>query len=166
MSATWRTHVAASVAHVTNTAASLLRREGECEFVGRDPWPEVAAYLYQVLVRAVARETTLFKASPAYKRRRSLRTRRVAVADFVDAMVVRLRFRLSRLFAATMDADALASAKQALALRHQTDGKLRHVMGKPRFADAAEAGWQAGGRVTLAHGVAGADGRPLAIGSD
>ena len=166
VSATWRTSVAASVAYVTGTAPILLPAEGAYEFVGRDPWPDVAAYLYQVLVRAVERETATFKTTSAYKRRRTLSTRRAAVGDFVNAMVVRLRVRLLQLFSATLDADARAAAKQALVARHPDSSTIRNVTGKPRFADASDAGWDAGNRVTLTHGVAGADGRPRAIGSD
>lgn len=166
VSATWRTSLAASVGYVTSTAPILLPDDGAYEFVGREPWPEVAAYLYQVLVRSVERETATFKATSAYKRRRTTRTRRAAVADFVNAMVVRLRVRLLQLFRATLDAGARAAAKQALASRHPDSNTIQNVPGKPRFADAADAGWDAGNRVTLTHGVAGADGRPLAIGSD
>ena len=161
--ATWRTHIAASVQHVTNTAGVHLIGAGEIEFVGRDPWPEVAAYLYSVLVRAVDRETARFKKGGTYKRRRTPKTRRAAVADFVSLLTVRLRLRLIELFRDTISEPAHQEAHQALALRRS--GAVAHSMSprKVRFSKAADAGWEAGGNVTLAHGVAGPDGRPLAI---
>lgn len=162
--ATWRTCIAASVRHATNTAGVHLIGSGEIEFVGRDPWPEVAAYLYAVMVQAVERETARFKTGDTYKRRRTLKTRRVAVADFVSALTVRLRLRLMELFRDTISQPAREEAKQALAVRYT--GTLAHTLPprKVRFSEAAGEGWAAGGNVTLSHGVAGPDGRPLALG--
>lgn len=160
--ATWRTRLSGAVGYVTNTAPILLPGSAEMEFVGRDPWPEVAAYLYAVLVGAVRREATAFKRSETYKRRRTVKTKRAAMADFTMAMVLRLRERLLELFAATLDADARASAQSALALRHPVSEAIAQKPLKPRFHAALAAGWAAGGNVTLTHGVGG-DGRPLAI---
>lgn len=161
--ATWRTHVLGSVMHVTNTAAILLPDCEAVEFVGRDPGPEIAAYLYQVLTTAVLREQALFKATPTYKRRRTVKTRRAALQDFADGMVVRLRSRLLELFRPTLNAEAQREAKNALRLRHTDTKPLDQKDRKNRFDDARGAGWRAGGNVTLSHGVAGPDGRPLAI---
>lgn len=161
--ATWRTHVASSVAHVTNTAAIYVSHKGGWEFVGRDPWPEVAAYLYQVLVRSVAKETNLFKGTDTYRRRRNTRTRRAATASFTDALVSRLRNRLLELFRSSIDADARAFAHQALSRRYSQTEIFGHKTRVPQFKDAARAGWQAGGRVTISQGVGGAGGPPLQI---
>lgn len=162
--ATWRTHIAATVQTVTNTAGVHLAGSGSIEFVGRDPWPEVAVYLYSVMVQAVERETIRFKATDTYKRRRTLKTRRAAVADFVYFLTIRLRFRLIELFRTTISEPARDEAERALALRHT--GTVTHTLPprKVRFSQAAGQGWVAGGNVTLSHGVAGPDGRPLAIG--
>ncbi|OYY06767.1 MAG: hypothetical protein B7Y70_16050 [Rhizobiales bacterium 35-68-8] len=162
--ATWRTHIAGSVQHVTNTAGVHLTGSGAIEFVGRDPWPEVAAYLYAVMVQAVERETARFKTGEFYKRRRTLKTRREAVADFVAGLTVRLRARLLELFRDTISEAAQEEAHLALALRRS--GAVAHTRSprKVRFSEAAGEGWVAGGNVTLSHGVAGPDGRPLAIG--
>lgn len=163
--ATWRAHISASVAHVTSTAAILLPDSQEIEFVGRAPGPEVAAYLYAVLTGAVLREQSRFKATDEYCRRRTTRTRRAALADFAFGMVLRLRRRLWDLFASSLNADARAAARQALLVRHTDTEKFSWAPKKPRFQSATTAGYQAGGKVTLAHGVArGADGQPLAIG--
>lgn len=164
VNATWRTHIASSVQEVTNTAGIHRRAMQQIEFVGRDPWPEVAAYLYAVMVRAVEREVAVFKASDTYKRRRTLRTRRTAVADFISFMTVRLRIRLMELFRSTISEPARIEAQQALALRHTSAVTIRVKPHKVRFSEAAADGWAAGGNVTLSHGVAGPDGRPLAIG--
>lgn len=162
--ATWRTHIVATIMTVTNTAAITIPDKGEVEFIGRDPWPEVAAYLYSVIVRAVEREVAGFKAGSIYKRRRTLRTRRAAVADFISLMTVRLRRRLLELFRSTMSGAAHKEAQQSLAARYSTAITLRPPERAVRFSDAAGAGWVAGGNVALSHGVAGPDGRPLAIG--
>lgn len=161
--ATWRTPLVTRIARVTNTAAVLIPHEEQIEFLGRAPWPEIAAYLYQVLVRAVDREATAFKVTGAYKRRRTTKTRRIAVADFIDAMVTRLRMRLNDLFAKTVNDEAGQEARNALAARHGPTETMKPPVRQPRYHDAIGAGWQAGGNVTLAHGVAGPDGRPLAI---
>jgi hypothetical protein len=39
-------------------------------YVGRDPWPEAAAYLHAVVIGAARRALTEFKGSVAYRRRR------------------------------------------------------------------------------------------------
>lgn len=162
--ATWRSHIAASVQHVTNTAGVHLTGSGAIEFVGRGAWPEVAAYLYAVMVQAVERETAKFKTCDFYKRRRTLKTRRVAVADFVSALTIRLRVRLLELFRDTISEAAQEEAHQALALRRSGAVARSLPPRKVRFSEAAGEGWVAGGNITLSHGVAGPDGRPLAIG--
>ncbi len=161
---TWRTPLAATVATVTNTAAILLVGRAEIEFIGRDPGPEIAVYLYTVLVRAVERAARGFKEGPIYRRRRTTKTRRAALHDFAASMVQRLRSRLFDLFRGLCDKASAEAALCALTTRYGDTRGLSAPTKKVRFADAAVVGWRAGGDVTLAHGVAGADGRPLAIG--
>lgn len=162
--ATWRMDIASSVQAVTNTAGIHLVGTGEIEFVGRDPWPEVAAYLYAVMVQAVDREVARFKAGDTYKRRRTLKTRRAAVADFISYLTIRLRVRLMELFRDTISQPARDEAKQVLAVRYTRTVTRSQPPRKVRFSEAAGEGWAAGGSVTLSHGVAGPDGRPLALG--
>lgn len=162
--ATWRSILAAAVSSVTNTASILHPVTAEIEFIGRDPGPVIAAYLYTVLVRAVERAAREFKETTFYRRRRTTKTRKAALNDFATAMVLRLRFRLYELFAATIDKGAQETAWRALTNRYPTSTKMTAPKRKEQFSAAADAGYRAGGDVTLAHGVAGADGRPLAIG--
>lgn len=162
--ATWRSTLAAAIATVTNTASILRPDLSEIEFIGRDPGPEIAAYLYTVLVRAVERSAREFKETSVYRRRRTIKTRRTALLDFTAGMVQRLRLRLYQLFRPTIDKGASEAAGRALAARFPDSHGWSAPQKKERFVDAAGAGWRAGGDVTLAHGVGGADGRPLAIG--
>lgn len=162
--ATWRTQVAGIVAHVTNTSAIFLPTTSTVEFIGRDPGPEIAAYLYAVIVGAVERASREFKTTTEYTRRRTTKTRRTALFDFANGMVRNLRFRLILMFRSTMSDEALAASKRALDIRYPDSRTRKAPDHKPRFANAADAGWQAGKKVTLAHGVAGPEGRPLAIG--
>lgn len=162
--ATWRSHVSSSCAHITNTAAILLPDDEEIEFIGKLPGPEIAAYLYAVLCRAVEREVEQFKFTAEYRKRRTVKTRRIALTDFRTAMTLRLRRRLFELFRATSDSNERALAHQALKSKHLDSETLPSKMAVPRFGGAVAAGWAAGGKVTLAHGVGGKDGKPLAIG--
>lgn len=160
--ATWRTDVMRAVGHVTNTA--VIRFPGSrVEFIGRDPGPEVAAYLYAVIVNAIIRASRDFKEGAEYRRRRTTKTRRAALVDFATGMELRLRVRLFELFRPTMSAEDRKAAQQALAERYPDSRKAAPLDRKPRFDSAHSAGYAAGSTVTLAHGVGGADGRPLAI---
>ena len=161
---TWRSTVAGIVSYVTNSSSVLHPEEKRIEFIGRDPGPEIAAYLYAVLVNAVERGVREFKEGQVYKRRRTTATRKVAVGDFISGMVVRLDVRLRELFHPTISKEARAEAKSALALRYPRLVNWSPPKKKTRFNEALNAGWRAGEKVTLAHGVAGPDGRPLAVG--
>lgn len=159
---TWRSDVARVVAHVTNTA--VIRFPGsEVEFIGRDPGPEVAAYLYAVIVNAIIRASRDFKETSEYRRRRTTKTRRAALGDFATGMELRLRSRLIEMFRPTMSEADRRAAKQALVERHPDSRIANRPDRKPRFDSVVNAGYAAGASVTLAHGVDGADGRPLAI---
>lgn len=160
--ATWRARVAGAVCVATNTAA-VFHPGTAFEFIGRAPGPEVAAYLYAVMTNAIVRGSRDFKWSAEYRRRRTTKTRRAALADFATGMVARLRIRLFELFRSTMSDDELKAARRALAEWHPNTQRMGMPDRKPRFADAVAAGLDAGRSVTLAHGVGGADGRPLAI---
>ncbi len=161
---TWRVTVASVAATVTNTAVVLRRDEKMVEFMGPAPGPEIAAYLYAVLVNAVERSAREFKDGPIYRRRRTYKTRKTCLLDFRNAMVVSLCARLKLLFAGTMSAEARGRADRALAVRYPKTRTVSHSNKKSRFDGAAFAGHLAAKDVTIAHGVAGGDdGRPLAL---
>ena len=162
--ATWRTTVAVTVADVSNTAAIIHPQTASVEFLGRDPGPEVAAYLYAVVVNAIVRASREFKETAEYRRRRTTKTRRAALIDFANGMGLRLRGRLFEMFRPTLSKEARDAARAALDLKYPDARNWKAPKGKIRFEGAADAGYRAGGEVTLAHGVADAGGRPLAIG--
>jgi len=148
------------VAYCTNTAPTFVHEHGkrgaELVFVGRDPGPEIAAYLVAVLNRAVDTGIAEFKAGTFYRRRRSDATRRAAVRDFTIGMVGRLSRRLIEIFGPSIDKKANALAKAARDERFAGALPVSGPSGgKVRFDDAAWSGWVAGNRVNLAQGVAG-----------
>lgn len=150
----WRNALAAVIGRCTNTA--VITTPGECvTFIGKAPGPEIAAYLREVLARAVPAEVAAFKAGTFYRRRRSVATRRQAVADFTDGLVNRLMVRLLEMFKPSMDEQLRLEAKKARDARYP-DSAVRSLPSREtRFADARRAGYAAGGKVPLSHGVAG-----------
>lgn len=160
-----RSRLWATIASYTNCAVTFLGG-GEVEYVGREPWPEVARYLHEVTNRAIDRELRTFKATKWYKRRSSLRARRAAAFDFTEAMVIRLQRKMANLFDGTY---SIAAGKQAIAERDRRHSDLKTVpvtprRGKlPRYDRAGIAGMEAGSGVTLSHGVDRAGDAPLLI---
>lgn len=153
----WREKLSAAIGFVTNCAYVLDLDRHEMVFVGREPGPDIAAYLRDVCFRAVDRAVPEFKQTSHYRRRRKLATRRLASGQFIDGMVIRLMARLSEIFRPVMSAPAREEAKQALMRR--VSGQIISTPFKPlkrRASGAAEAGWRAGGDVSLHHGVDGA----------
>ena len=155
------------VAHCTNTASVIVTfvvpPKTEVTFVGREPGPQIATYLLAVLNRAIAHEVKKFKSSTFYRRRRSLSTKRQAVADFTVGLVWRLRERLLEIFAPSVSDDAREAAHGALAERYPSASSIAHKKHQTRYSDAIWNGWDAGNNVNLARGVSGSE-EPLAIG--
>lgn len=156
------------VGYCTNTAPTFLHVPGktgaELVFVGRDPGPEIAAYLVAVLNRAIDTSIADFKAGEFYRRRRSDSTRRAAVRDFTVGMVRRLQRRLIEIFGPSISKQANAVASAARAERFPGSLPVATSSDKMRFADAVWSGWNAGNRVNLSHGVGGGSPAPRQIG--
>lgn len=156
------------VAFCTNTAPTIRHVPGkhgaELIFVGRDPGPEVAAYLVEVLNRALDTAIAEFKAGPFYVRRRTQATRRAAAKDFTQGMVRRLANRLLKIFGPTISKDANAIAMAAREQRFEGAKAINRAAAKTRFDDAIWSGWVAGSRVNLAQGVNGSAITPRQIG--
>lgn len=165
LKATWRSKVANIITFCTNTAVIRLVEEDGARivFIGREPGPEIALYLRDVCFRAVERETRQFKTSVFYRRRRNLATKRAAVADFIDGLVIRIGVRLVDLFEPLRDPHALQIARSELARRFPDVTTSRMPSRSRRVAEAKVAGWAAGGRVDIDRGVTGST-APLAIG--
>lgn len=161
---TVRTSLWAMVARATNCPAQLNGGFGPgITFVGKTPGPQIAVYLVAVLDRAVDRELDVFKTTPAYRRRRTVATRRQACSDFVTGLCRRLGNRLLDLFADTISEEAF---EQAVKVRdHRLPGGVAAKLPSRgvRFEDAASAGWRAGGNVPLSRGVGGEE-QPRQIG--
>ncbi|HEV2501632.1 MAG TPA: DUF2786 domain-containing protein [Mesorhizobium sp.] len=153
------------IASCTNTAVLIHTTNGvsEVEFIGRAPGPEIAVYLRDVTERAIDRAVREFKTGPFYKRRRGLKSKRAAVADFSDGMVIRLHYRLVEVFGAVRDKSARQEAQQALATRYPDTGTITQREAPQRHDQARNEGWRAGEQVTLANGVT-SDSAPLQIG--
>ncbi|MCZ7469030.1 DUF2786 domain-containing protein [Agrobacterium sp. O3.4] len=133
-------------------------------FFGREPGPQIAAYLFEVCENAIKHELSKFRAGDFYQRRRSAKTKRKAVDDFTLGLVQRLAVRLRALFAQSKSGAALLEAEAYLDRRHPHTGTVKQKAHKPRFDEAEHAGWQAGERVNLSHGVDGASSAPRLIG--
>lgn len=142
------------IGNATNCQTLLDGHGDRVVYVGAAPGPEIAAYLMQVCDRAIDRESRAFRATTWYKRRRTLRAKRAASDDFVDAMITRLGARIVKLFEASRDRAALEAARAAAqSLFQTTPVNLREAA--DRYSAARARGWIAGGDVTIAHGVAG-----------
>lgn len=148
------------VAHCTNTACTFVcvagERGSEVVFVGRDPGPEIAAYLVAVLNRAIDTAIAEFRAGRFYRRRRSPVTRRAAVQDFTQGMILRLSRRLIEIFRASIDKAANAQAIAARDARFADARDITAPSRATRYDDALWSGWDAADRVNLTHGVGGA----------
>ena len=153
---TLRMKLWSTIARCTTTAAILDEDEKgpRVDFIGRAPAPEIACYLREVCDRAIDREITTFKAGTFYRRRRSMATKRAAVVDFTAGMVGRMRVRLEELFAEREGAPAEREAARAERDRRYPNASSASAPKyEPKFYDALGAGYSAGNRVQLAHGV-------------
>jgi len=151
-----RTALIGVIAVCTNCAATLRSDWSPCViYLGKTPGPEIATYLTVVCDRAIDRAVAEFKATPEYKRRRTVSTRRQAVQDFTVGIVARLNKRLGEMFGASIDDDARAEAVRVRDQRMPGTGKVSLPERKVRFGDAADAGLAAGRNVQLAQGVNG-----------
>ncbi|MBB4954376.1 hypothetical protein H4S14_004141 [Agrobacterium vitis] len=141
----------------TNTAIMLMTGvDTRRIFIGLEPGPSVAAYLYVVLDRAIDREIATFKAGPFYRRRRNISTRRQAVSDFTAGLVDRLAQRIFEMFSPTRSSEAWQNALKARDQRYPDAETINARARKDiRFDTANASGRLAGDNVSLAHGVNG-----------
>lgn len=153
---TLRTGLLGTIAVCTNSVATLHSGWQPCViFLGKAPGPQIATYLHAICDRAIDRAIADFKQTPEYRRRRTLATRRAAVADFTAGMVERLSGRLYMMFRDGVDADARAAAARVRDIRMPETTPTSIPERKVRFGNAAAAGYAAGHSVQLAHGVNG-----------
>lgn len=146
-----------TIANCTNSAAIItsVGKDHKVIFVGCEPWPEIGVYLMDVCNNAIDHEVSKFKKDDFYKRRRSVATKRQAVADFTSGLVRRLRVRLHSLFTETMSDDAALKSQIERNRRFPDTSSITLKSHKIRYDDAAGAGWRAGANVKLSHGVNG-----------
>lgn len=128
-------------------------------YVGRAPWPQVAAYLHEVCLGAGRRALNDFLKSPEYKRRRSTKTRAAARKAFAEGFVEILKVKLYRL-AGAPSAEVLRDrdiAARWLDANVRIGGELRSIAKADRsrrLDDARVQGGLAGLGVEINHGVA------------
>lgn len=154
------------IAYCTNTQSIIhVERDGaRHSFIGRDPGPQIAIYLYDVCDRAVDYGVRRFKLGKIYRSRRTLSTRRQAVADYTEGFVNRLSHRLLDVFGPTIDDAARAAAKTAMVERYGDGQAIATRKAPGRFFEARASDWRNAGDVTLAAGVGGTKDAPLQIG--
>lgn len=143
-----------TIAAYTNTACILGDRR--LDYVGREPWPEVARYLHQVTDRAINQALREFQGEKWFQKRSSLRAKRAATHDFTEAMVARLKFKLRDLYAPTYSAEAGRAAQAELERRHPNTKTVAVTTRRPnlgRYDEAMVRGLAAGEQVTLSHGM-------------
>ena len=135
-------------------------------YVGRLPWPEVAAWMHEVVAGAAARAGRDFTRSAEWKKRRTPRTRNAARKAFMLGFVG----GLSRNITALVDtSDAERQADFALATKAlEAEGPMttlrpiNRAIGGRGFEGAAAAGYGAG-RDTKVHWGVNGGAAPLAI---
>lgn len=147
--------VCSVVAYVTNSASIHLRtgREKTVVYVGAAPGPQIACYLHDVLHRAIEGAVRDFRKGTFYKARRSDKTRRKAVEDFLDGMVGSLARRLIAMFRDTMSNAKRDKASAALDEMFPDTSTITRKQTKTRYMDASFAGGMAADNVNLRHGV-------------
>lgn len=149
------------IGNCTNTACVLnCKPAGDfLVFIGRDPGPQIAAYLWTVCDRAIKKAVREFKKGTFYRRRRSLATKRKAVSDFKHGMVMRLSARLLRLFQDVRDERRLLEAAERRDQLFPCLATIKQRSTETRFDDAVWSGSRAGEGVNLSHGVNGSTDR-------
>ena len=152
-----------AIAHATNTTATAYAgiTGKEVSFIGAEPWPEIAGYLFQVCERAVDGEVKRFRSDAFYRRRRSAKTKRQAVDDFTIALVMRLRTRIPVMFEETDNADLQQKAIEERGRRYPDTRTVRQKGHAARYDEAVTAGWTAGGSVPLSRGVGQEEGQRM-----
>lgn len=134
-------------------------------YIGRDPWPDVAAYLHAVVVGATRRATKEFRGTHAYKAKRLPRTRAAALRVFLEGFVLGLSGKLIQLKRqAGEDAQQAADLAIADAARNAVSGLKTLAPRKPlklrRAGDTLMSGFDAGRRANVSWGVDAAPGGP------
>jgi len=159
----WQRSLLGAISEVTNTAAIWTqpgRGQAVVTFYGKDPGPEIASYLRDVLLRACAAEQRRFKALDYY-RFRSRKAKAKALEAFNQGLGLRLSMRLVTLFSASMNATERQKAKDVAArVEPEAENKDRKFRKTGNPAAMAE-GYRRGGDITLQHG--GGAAAPLAI---
>lgn len=138
-------------------AVLLIQDSYGVRYVGRDPWPEAAAYLHAVVIGATHRAVREFHASDAYRRRYRPSAKLVAEHHFLTNFMRVLSDKLYALKDSRNEAEEqrrdLALASKAVARMDVTDVPNRGPRRTQHFADAARAGVRAGENTHIGWGV-------------
>ncbi len=156
----WVLTLSAAVKTATNTAAIYVSDDAEIAFVGPEPAPEIAAYLFDVTRRAVERGLREFRQTTWYKRRRTQKAKSQAGSEFCNGMASRLAVRVIQIFSSQINPVQGQKSEQALEVRYSGGETIRPRAASQRYHHAQHAGIMAAENVTLAHGVNGTAARP------
>ncbi|QFS97582.1 hypothetical protein FIV06_09125 [Labrenzia sp. THAF191b] len=146
------------IALCTN-CAFVLECDQNCNrltFIGKEPGPEIAAYLWVVCDRAIKKAVRDFRKSTFYRRRRSKATKRQAVSDFKLGMAIRLQERLLELFKGVANRKELEASIHAKEELFPNLEAIKKRSGSVRFHEVVASGFIAAKDVNLSHGVDGA----------
>ncbi|KEY05824.1 DUF7168 domain-containing protein [Brucella inopinata] len=145
------------IARCTNTAALISSSlDGRVMiYVGKEPGPEIAAYLHDVCDTAINNEVKRFKKGDFYRRRRSTATRKQAVVDFTTGLVASLSGQLFQMFKPSISAIECRKAQEERNRRYPDSRSVKTTSHKTRFDHARYAGVAAGENVNISHGVRG-----------
>ncbi|MCM0751172.1 hypothetical protein DEA98_06810 [Brucella pseudogrignonensis] len=158
-----RSKLWSTIARCTNTAALLSSSlDGRVViYIGKEPGPEIAAYLHDVCDTAISNEIKRFKKGDFYRRRRSTTTRKQAVADFSAGLTVSLNRQLLLMFKSGMCATEQRYAEIERERRFPDTRTVKPTTYKSRFDHALYAGAAAADNVNISHGVRGRESQRL-----
>jgi hypothetical protein len=122
-------------------------------YFGRDPWPEIAAWLHSVIQGAHDRGLREYRKTPAYKARRTAKTRAAWAKAWSEGFVLGVARQLDALLLPSEDAAREADlklAERALEKRQLAFGKAKPLpaMGTDRRLAAARGAGHSSGRGT------------------
>ncbi|MBN9530533.1 MAG: DUF2786 domain-containing protein [Alphaproteobacteria bacterium] len=151
--------------------AMITRRGGgmpiEIVYAGFEPRPLIAHYIHDLCEAAAAHEVRMFKRSAEYRRRRATKTKRLAVAAFLEGFAIGVAAKLRRMKGDNPEGVALrlvADAEMGRRYTLSTATAIAPVIKK--FENAKVSGHIAGLNTAINDGVGQAGGPVALIGRD
>lgn len=153
----WGGRIGASIAHATGCAAWHCHGNDRNDksaviYFGRQHRVEIAEYLHDVAARFIINAVDAFRQSPAYRRKRSAKTKREALEAYQLGLAKSLGYKIARLNSPE-DSEAVREADEAvkdLGMTFKTD-KPKTV--SKRAEDFLWQGERDGSRANILNGV-------------